>query len=43
MCLRVEEPKQVHETINWAENYEFDARWPPGESASTLTVNERSE
>lgn len=29
MSLRVEQPKQVHETINWADDYEFDARWPP--------------
>jgi hypothetical protein len=29
MKLRVEEPEQVHHTINWAEEYEFDERWPP--------------
>ena len=27
--LRVEEPKQVKSSINWAEEYEFDASWPP--------------
>lgn len=27
--LRVEEPKQVHRTINWAEDYLFDEQWPP--------------
>lgn len=29
MSLRVEDPKQVHDSINWAEDYEFDANWPP--------------
>jgi hypothetical protein len=29
MSLRVEEPKQVKPSINWAEEYEFDATWPP--------------
>lgn len=28
--LRVEEPKQLKPNINWAEDYEFDANWPPG-------------
>ena len=27
--LRVEEPEQVKPSINWAEEYEFDATWPP--------------
>lgn len=27
--LRVDEPKQSHGTINWAETYEFDEQWPP--------------
>lgn len=27
--LRVEEPEQVKSSINWAEEYEFDANWPP--------------
>lgn len=29
ISLRIEEPKQVHKTINWAKDYEFDANWPP--------------
>ncbi|QZP36690.1 group I intron-associated PD-(D/E)XK endonuclease [Halobaculum magnesiiphilum] len=28
MHLRVEEPKQRDSSINWAEEYEFDERWP---------------
>lgn len=27
--LRVDAPTQVHETMNWAEDFEFDERWPP--------------
>ncbi|MEF8914805.1 group I intron-associated PD-(D/E)XK endonuclease [Natronomonas sp.] len=29
MAIRIEEPKQQHETTNWAEEYAFDSRWPP--------------
>lgn len=29
ISLRVEEPAQAQPSINWAEEYEFDARWPP--------------
>lgn len=29
MSIRVEEPVQNHDTINWAEEYDFDERWPP--------------
>lgn len=29
ISLRVEEPEQAKSTINWAEEYEFDANWPP--------------
>jgi len=29
MRLRVSEPDQDHETIHWAEDFEFDDRWPP--------------
>jgi spore germination protein YaaH len=29
MRLRVEEPEQAHQTINWAEEYEFKTWWPP--------------
>ncbi|WP_435063552.1 group I intron-associated PD-(D/E)XK endonuclease [Halobaculum sp. EA56] len=28
MHLRVEDPEQHDSSINWAEDYEFDARWP---------------
>lgn len=27
--LRVSEPEQSHETINWADDFLFDTRWPP--------------
>ncbi len=29
ISLRVEEPRQADASINWAEDYEFEARWPP--------------
>lgn len=29
LWLRVEEPEMHHRTINWAEDFEFDRRWPP--------------
>lgn len=29
MSLRVQDPKQRDSSINWAENYEFDTKWPP--------------
>ena len=29
ITLRIEEPKQLHDSINWAEDFEFEARWPP--------------
>ena len=29
MSIRVEQPEQDHESINWAGDYEFDERWPP--------------
>jgi len=29
MALRVAEAKQDHRTINWADDYRFDERWPP--------------
>lgn len=28
MSIRVESPKQDHDTINWADDYDFDERWP---------------
>ncbi len=30
--LRVDKPKQFHDNINWAEEYEFDRQWPPRSS-----------
>jgi ribosome-binding factor A len=39
MCLRVEEPEQVKKAINWAEEYEFDNRWPPGIDDTTNDEN----
>ena len=36
MCLRVKEPEQVHETINWAEDYRFDDNWPPTGKGETV-------
>lgn len=38
MRLRVEEPQQRDRTINWAEDYAFDANWPP---ESTTRPQER--
>ena len=29
ISLRVDEPRQADASINWAEDYEFEARWPP--------------
>lgn len=29
MSLRVDPPERTDDTINWAEEYEFDERWPP--------------
>lgn len=37
MRLRVEEPNQVHKTINWAEEFEFDERWPPAPNDNTIS------
>ena len=31
MAIRVEEPEQRHRTANWADDYKFDARWPPSD------------
>lgn len=39
MRLRVEEPDQIHETINWAAEYEFDKRWPPDPHDSSASSN----
>lgn len=32
--LRVEKPKQVHDSINWAAEYELDNNWPPEDDSS---------
>lgn len=37
--LRVEEPKQVHRNMHWAEDYEFDRRWPPEHDGSCRLSN----
>jgi hypothetical protein len=29
ISLRVDPPKQSDSSINWAEDYRFDANWPP--------------
>lgn len=29
MSLRIQEPKKRDSTINWADEYEFDSKWPP--------------
>lgn len=29
ISLRVEEPEQPNSRINWADDYEFTANWPP--------------
>jgi hypothetical protein len=29
MSLRIDQPERADDTINWAEDYEFDERWPP--------------
>lgn len=35
--LRVSEPKQSHATINWAEDFLFDERWPPQRDSRSVT------
>lgn len=42
MSIRVEEPEQTHETINWAADYAFDERWPPTETDLRRRVIARS-
>lgn len=37
MILRVEEPVQAQPSINWAEEYEFDERWPPEDRSEADT------
>lgn len=40
MRLRLEDPKQDHHSINWATNYEFDARWPPNAKTSKSILSD---
>lgn len=42
MSIRIEEPVQTHETINWAAEYAFDERWPPQETDLRRRVIARS-
>lgn len=42
MKLRVEEPEQVHHTINWAEEYAFDERWPPRRDERETMARDRT-
>lgn len=42
MAIRIEEPEQRHRTANWADDYEFDARWPPSERRIRSTSGGRS-
>lgn len=37
MRLRVAEPAQRDESINWAEDYEFDRNWPPEKGVTSPT------
>lgn len=41
ISLRVEEPKVENRRINWARDFEFDARWPPGQDGYERTVTQR--
>ncbi|WP_267641116.1 group I intron-associated PD-(D/E)XK endonuclease [Haloarchaeobius amylolyticus] len=36
--LRVDEPAIRHKNINWAEEYEFDERWPPDLDTNARTL-----
>lgn len=42
MSIRVENPEQEHDTINWADEYDFDYRWPPRESKFRRRITARS-
>lgn len=42
MSIRVEAPDQNHDTINWADEYAFDERWPPEPSEFQRRVTARS-
>lgn len=42
MSIRVEEPEQTHDTINWADDYAFDERWPPDPTEFRRRITARS-
>lgn len=39
MLLRVDEPDAYNSRINWAEEYEFDERWPPEDDDSATKAD----
>lgn len=41
MQLRIEEPELEQPTINWAEEYEFDQRWPPENDSKSRSADHR--
>lgn len=43
MHLRVEEAKIDHPAINWAREFEFDRRWPPGNHSDPVPENSKQE
>lgn len=42
ISLRVDEPKIENRRINWASEFEFDRRWPPGTDEHALAVSSGS-
>lgn len=42
MTLRTGEPRRVDSTINWAQDYEFDERWPPEQEPADETNTDRA-
>lgn len=42
MTIRVEEPEQRHDSTNWADDFAFDERWPPGRKRLRSTSGWRS-
>lgn len=43
MHLRVDEAKIDHPAINWARDFEFDRRWPPGDHSNLVPENPTPE
>lgn len=41
ISLRVDEPKIENRRINWANEFEFDKRWPPDTDAREVAVSQR--